>query len=207
MEQISNAAGALCEIKYALNGVTICTGSIMSVSGSKLCLKNAILFAHDESFAGIITILSPLYGFRVYKADIQEITSEYVVVENIQYVVNLDRRFGYRAVVNIPAIVVSENDPGVAIDAVIQNISASGILISMHRPFQIKEDIKVRFPLDPKHPHTCTVACCVVRRSDNLNHGIYQYGCKFSSMSDTDRRLVISYMNNLRIKQLRRMVD
>lgn len=203
MSYLSHVEGTFCEIKRESGYVVICTGNIVSMDAEQIVLKNKVSFMPAENFRGIITILSQNRGLQVFKADVKQITADTVLLENLQRIVNADRRTGYRIAVGLPALVTIDSEPGVGYDTIIQDMSVSGISISIHKVFKIDDIIRVQFPLDPENSHVCVADCNIVRTIGSVNYSMRRYGCEFTNMSDSDRQLINAYLTKLRTKQMR----
>ena len=202
----ANVIDSFCEIKYAANGVTVCTGNITNVDDGRIYLKNIVTFIQTQNFAGTITVLNRKHGLQVFKADIKQMTAGYVVLENLSRVVNSDRRSGYRASVGLQALVTINSEPNVGNDAIIQDMSVSGISLSVYKALDIGNIIHVQFPLQ-NGSHVCEADCTVVRNIGSINYSMRRYGCEFTNMSDEDRKLINDYMTDMRIQMMRRIFD
>jgi len=203
MSFLTHAIDTFCEIKSETGYAVICTGNIVSFERDLIVLKNIVSFMKADNFKGIITIISKNRGLQVFKADVKQITADSVVIDNLQRIVNADRRAGYRMAVGLPALVTIDSEPGVGYDTIIQDMSVSGISISVHKSFKIDDIIRVQFPLDPENSHICVADCNVVRTIGSVNYSMRRYGCEFSEVSASDRQLINAYLTQLRTKQMR----
>ena len=203
MNNLSYHIGSFCEIKNASSGVSVCAGVIDNVVDNQLRLLNMSLFLHVENFSGIITVTSRTCGLQIYRADIKSLSCDGIVIENLQRVVNSDRRNGQRVEVGLSAIVVLHNNFAIAYDAIIQDISISGISISIHKLLDVGETINVQFRLDTSTAHFCEADCHVVRMISGSGSNMRRYGCEFVNMSDEDRQLINDFVTKVRAEQLK----
>lgn len=207
MSYLSHVEDAFCEIKSESGYAVICTGNIVSIAQDEIILKNKVTFLSAENFKGIITILSKNRGFQLFKADIAQINDNRIVLKNLERIINLDRRTGTRFAVGLSALVTIDSEPGIGYDAIIQDMSVSGISISIYKKFNIDDIIRVQFPLDPENSHICVADCNVVRTIGSVNYNMRRYGCEFSEMSDSDRQLINAYLTQLRTNQMRMKIN
>lgn len=206
MNSLSYHIGSFCEIKVAVSGVSVCTGIISDAADGWIHLQNLSMFMHVDNFDGILTITNRNGSLQVYRADIKTANSDKIVIDNLQRVVNNDRRNGQRVAVGLSAIVVLHNNFAIAYDAIIQDISISGISISVHKLIDIGEMINVQFRLDSSTAHFCDTDCHVVRMISGSGGSMRRYGCEFVRMSDDDRRLINEFVTKIRSEQLKRLV-
>lgn len=203
MNILSYHIGSFCEIKNASSGASVCAGTIDSIVDNRLLLLNMSLFLYVENFSGIITVTNRNCGLQVYRADIKTVSNDGIIVENLQRVVNSDRRNGHRVEVGLSAVVVLHNNFAVAYDAIIQDISISGISISVHKLIDVDEIINVQFRLTDSTAHFCDVDCHVVRLISGSGGSMRRYGCDFVRLSDEDRQLINEFVTKVRSEQLK----
>ncbi len=202
---ITYTAGAFCEIKLASNYVTVCTGNIESAVSDKISLTNMVLFTKPASFDAIITVLNKVGSLHVYKATVTDIDHNELHIENLQRLVQTDRRAGIRADVGLQALVTIDREPDMGYDAIVLNMSVTGIAISVHKAFDVGDIIDVQFVLndDAQRTYLLSCKCSIVRTIGSTNYLMRRYGCEFVDMSPVDRQLINDYMARLRTQMMR----
>ena len=202
---IAYTIGAFCEIKLASNYVTVCTGNIENITADKISLTNTVLYTKPATFDAIITVLNQTSGLHVYKATVTKIDHNDLHIENVQRLVQTDRRAGIRADVGLQALVTIDNEPEMGYDAIVLNMSVTGIAISVHKAFSVGDIITVQFVLndDAQRTYLLSCKCSIVRTIGSTNYLMRRYGCEFVDMSPVDRQLINDYMAQLRTQMMR----
>lgn len=207
MAKISFVFHSYCEIRYASNDAVACLGRIIRLSKNKIFLHDCTIFTPGEDFAAIITIESRTHGLQVYKAQIKQMTNEYVEYDELELMTDIDRRYGARIAVGLQAMVVDKDNPLLGVDAIIQSLSVSGISIGVHSCYKIGDIIELHFTLNTRRMgvHDIATKCKIVRLIDSTDYGMYRYGCTFDNMSCDDANVVEDYVLETQTEIMRYM--
>lgn len=199
--------GSFCEIKPAVGCATICTGTVVSVNEKAIVLQKPIFFARKSNFEGTITVLSRISGLQVFKANIISISDNGIVVyNNAVRIVNRDRRAGFRAQVNLPALITLPSDLSVGYDAVIRDISVSGIAVSVCKSLDIGSFFNIQFPLHDDAAYVCACDCRIVRNIGSVNYSMRKYGCDFVDMPPESTAAIKAFMTQKRTQIMQQML-
>lgn len=200
--------GSFCEIKLVVGCVTICTGTIVSVNETAIMLRNPTFFMRKSNFDAIITILSRISGLQVFKAKIVSISDNGVVVYNTAArIVSRDRRAGFRAAVSLPALITLSSEPSVGYDAVIRDISISGIAVSVCKTLDVGTLFMIQFPLHDDDTYVCVCNCSVVRTIGSTNYSMCKYGCDFINMPIESQAAIKAFMTQKRTQAMAQMLS
>lgn len=196
---LANYLNAFCEIKVAKSLKVICSGHILSVDGNKLRVTNAESAAGDKPFDAIVTFLDRLRGLQVIRARIESITEDGVVtLGETERITNTERRMAFRAVVDLPALVTVHNEPSIGYDAIIKDMSVRGILLRVHKAFDVDDVVDIQFPLNPCDKAICNCRCNIVRTVGSSHYSLREYGCDFVDMTPESRDAIKSFMTKKR---------
>lgn len=204
---LSKYTGSFCEIKMVQSAKIVCTGYIKSVSENGFAIKNAVFFAKDQTFNAIVSVLSQTRGLQVFKTQVLSVTAAgEIEFDNLEKVTDVERRTAFRAVVDLPALVVSDKEPGVGYDAIIKDISVKGISLWVHKAFSIDDIIRVQFPLTSYNQTVCDCQCNVVRAIGSNMYSLKKYGCDFAKMTDQSLAAIQALMTRKRTEMMQQML-
>lgn len=203
---LTNYVNAFCEIKATKSLKVICSGHILRVDGNKLFVTNAESAVGDKPFDAIITFLDRLRGLQVLRAKIVSIDEDGVVtLGETERVTNTERRMAFRAIVDLPALVTVYDEPSVGYDAIIKDMSVRGILLRVHKAFDIDDVVDIQFPLNPCDAAICKCRCNIVRTVGSSYYSLREYGCDFVDMTSESREAIKSFMTKKRTEMMKKM--
>lgn len=201
MDKVLYTTGSFCEVKSCLDNKTICTGNVSYMDNERIFLRNIIVLSLHKSFTASITLLSQSRGLQVYTAYVTEIADNCIRLEKLERTVETDRRRDCRVETVLPAIIMSDSDAD-PIDAVIHNISVGGLMMSLYKPYNIDDIVKIHFPI---FGEPCTAICNIVRCVGSVNYSLRQYGCSFVNISNIVRTRLTNYISQVRAEKIKRM--
>lgn len=203
---LDNYLNSFCEIKAAKSLKVVCSGHILAVNSNKLCINNAGTAAGDKPFDAVITLLDRLRGLQVVRARIESITDEGIVtLGETERVTNSERRMAFRAVVDLPALVTIRDEPSIGYDAIIKDMSVRGILLRVHKAFNIDDVVDIQFPLNPCEHATCHCCRNIVRIVGSSHYSLREYGCDFVDMTPESREAIKIFMTKKRTEMMQKM--
>lgn len=169
-----NYVGSFCEIKISDTYNIVCTGHVEEMTNEKIELRNMVIFGNSQFFDATITILQQGRGLQVYKAAVTAVHSDGLIEFcNIIKLVDTDRRAAYRAVVDLPALIIESK---IGYNAMIKDMSVRGISLCTDLSLDTDSSIRVQFPIDNQ---LLDCNCCIIRPIGSNNYVMKKYGCEF----------------------------
>lgn len=195
---LSKYIESFCELKSIKSSRTVCTGYIKSVTENSMTLSNVMFYTDDTDFDAIVSILSNTLGLQVFKTRITNVDdTQTFFFDNLKKVTDTERRTAFRAVVDLPVLVTSDDEPSKGYDGIIKDMSIKGLSLWMQRTFSPDDVLRLQFPLgDQDHMINCQ--CIVVRIIGNNTYSQKKYGCDFIGMSKENAAALQTYMTRKR---------
>ncbi len=199
--------GSFCEIKSAATFEKICIGYITDVDENSISLDSAVYFSNSVmplEFDSIITVLGKIQGLQVFKTHvIFDASRKHILLGDLDRIVDADRRCDTRISSDILTLVTISDEPRVAYDGVIKDISLCGISLWVGKALAIDEIITIQFPMtfDVANTHFCN--CRIVRFINAANNNLRKYGCEFVDLKPENRAAIQSFVNKERAKLMK----
>ena len=195
---LSKYIESFCELKSIKSSRTVCTGYIKSVTENSMTLSNVMFYTDDTDFDAIISILSNTLGLQVFKAKITNVNdTQTFFFDDLRKVTDTERRTAFRAVVDLPVLVTSDDEPSKGYDGIIKDMSIKGLSLWMHRTFSPDDVLQLQFPLGDQN-YMISCQCIVVRTIGNNTYSQKKYGCDFIGMSKENAAALQTYMTRKR---------
>lgn len=188
---------SFCEIKGSDSKLKY-TGFICDITDYIIKIDNLAFFDKCMSTDIIFTILNQTRGLQVYKAELIDADEKTITIGHFSIITANDRRMAFRAIVNLPALVVLDDDVKKGYDALIMDMSIKGLSLWLYHDLKINDTISVKFPLGDDSSRIIKSRCNVVRPIGSNSYNMKKYGCDFVPMSSDDAVAVQAYMNQQR---------